>query len=933
MRKYLLLFTFALAACLDANAQSVSKEDAASKAAAFLQSKNNTTLEALPSPYETMYFFGIKGGGFIIVSADNRVQPILGYSLQSHLETENLPSNFTRRLDDYDEQIRSVMENGNLPVHNGWREGHSPKTNPEGFDSIVGPMLTTTWNQDPLYNDLCPRYNGQLTMTGCIATAMAQVMKYWNWPVTGDGQHSYSTSSYGTLSADFGGTTYDWGSMPNSLTTSSSPEEVTAVATLMYHCGVAVEMEYGIVSSGISSNTMSSHGLNHPCPENALRTYFKYSPALRGVRHMDVTNDEWTALIKEEIDHRRPVLFSGIGNGEGHEFVCDGYDTNGYFHFNWGWGGLADGYFSLSNLNPSGSNFSNSQEAIIGIEPDTLYGGNSSCMVTVTSADTTQGTVNGGGVFNYRDTVILTAQPLSGYRFLRWSNGSSVNPYPLLAHDISMTANFTEALAEHGDILSYCGQDVSNTAPFSNNSRTRVGIKLPAGVISGQRYLSAVDYYSYQGKYVIYIHRGGDDAPGTVVYTQPFEIAHGVNRWYRAKLETPVPIDSSENLWITIRPLETMAILGISNRVISDGNWVSLDDGASWGHLNETEPLSSRDDISICWLIRCVTTADSSTNTNTQPVAFLIASEQVYTGDTLEMELLKSTASRATWDFGDADYSNLVNDTAYLVWNNAGQAVVSAAITNPYGSTNVSATIRVSECGTPVHTFPYVLNYDEEDEEKRNCWQIVDYGERSGYYLNYDYISVLLGSQVDDWYISPLFDLSGDSPLWLEIEHLTPTCGNMTVELSQGGMDTSDFSTIYTLEPTGTRTTTQPINLTEHYQGNPIRIAVRIRLQPGSSSNKFELTKLRIWDGNAGIADAVGMVLGVSPNPAHGIVTVTLPYEAGTLTLFDASGRQVMQFPTVSTQTTMDVNGLTQGIYLLRFSSPQGSTTTKLEIR
>ena len=267
MRKYLLVITLALATSLCVDAETVSKSVAAWKAATFLQLKSGTQLQLLNSSYETFYLFAIEGGGFVIVSADNRVQPILGYSLQSILDVDNIPSNLKNWLDGYDKQIRAAMEDGALPVHAGWLEQASSKSGVEGYDSIVGPLLTTTWDQEPLYNNLCPIYNGDRTVTGCVATAMAQVMKYWNWPDTGAGQHSYNTHEYGELSANFGATAYDWANMPNSLSSSSSADQVNAVATLMYHCGIAVNMDYGISALGGSGayDIMNNYGLNFRC--------------------------------------------------------------------------------------------------------------------------------------------------------------------------------------------------------------------------------------------------------------------------------------------------------------------------------------------------------------------------------------------------------------------------------------------------------------------------------------------------------------------------------------------------------------------------------------------------------------------------------------------------------------------------------------------
>ena len=935
MRKHLLIITFALTACIAANAQSVSKDVAAAKATSFLQLKSDSQLQLLKSPYDTLYLFSIDGGGFVIVSADNHVQPILGYSLQSNLNVENLPTNLAAWLDSYDKQIRAAMEDASQPIHSGWSDQGMPKSGVEGYDSIVGPLLTTTWDQSPFYNDFCPLDGGTRTLTGCVATAMAQVMKYWNWPETGVGQHSYNAYTYGTLSADFGATTYDWANMPTSLTSSSSTAQVSAVATLMYHCGVAVEMVYAIDGSGIHDNIMYNHGLDFPCPENALRTYFKYSPAIYGVRHADLTDEEWSALIKNEIDHRRPVLFSGSGINLGHEFVCDGYDTNGYFHFNWGWSGLADGYFTLTRLNPSGYDFTRSQCAIIGIEPDTLFGSSTNCTVNATSADTAEGIVNGGGVYNYRDTVLLHARPSTGHRFARWSNGSTVNPYPCLAHDFSITAYFDQALAEDSNVLSYTGSDVSDRGLYSINEHYRIGIKLPATVLAGHKYVSAVDIYHYSGDYIVYLHCGGDDAPGPVVYTQPVTIPNGSLRWHRAELETPMPIDTNNNLWITVRMAkEGINYMGTPNLGVTDGNWISTDNGATWKHLNQLMPNSSVDDTSISWFIRCITSADSVVNPNLTPTAFLVAPEKGDIGDTIMVEILHSTSSTVEWDFGDADATSVVSDSAYIVWNTVGFHPVSVHVSNPYGSVTVNDTVLITDCNSPVSSFPYVINFDQQDVMLRACWQWFYRSDKIGFLFSTEYLSIYLSKGVDDWYVSPLIDLTRDQNIWLDIRHITPEDCLITVELSQGGLDSADFTAIDTLTTNNDLNSivTHSIKLSKHYQGNPIRIALRMRRQEGTGGGVFNLHGLRIWENPLGIGDVANTALSVHPNPARQLISVTLPEPNGTLTLFDATGRQLIQRHTSSTQTTVNVSTLPQGVYIMQFTSPRGTTTAKLKV-
>jgi hypothetical protein len=203
---------------------------------------------------------------------------------------------------------------------------------------------------------------------------MAQIMKYWNYPANGTGFNSYNHPTYNTLSANFANTTYQWSSMPNIV---SSPNN--AVATLMYHCGVAVEMLYGVAATGGSSSYVInaySPSVDQTC-ENAFKTYFGYNAStLQGVQRVNYTDSNWINLLKNELNLSRPVQYAGIGGGGGHTWVCDGYDNNNFFHMNWGWGGNSDAYFLLDTLNPGtlgtgggSGGFTSDQQALIGIQP------------------------------------------------------------------------------------------------------------------------------------------------------------------------------------------------------------------------------------------------------------------------------------------------------------------------------------------------------------------------------------------------------------------------------------------------------------------------------------------------------------------------------------------------------------------------------------
>ncbi|MDO5341473.1 MAG: thiol protease/hemagglutinin PrtT [Bacteroidia bacterium] len=332
------------------------------------------------------YMFNLNDNqGWVIISDDDRFIPVLGYSNVGNIKIDSIPINMKEWLSGYNREIQFGLDNDVVADEKTafqWDElenGISTEFDNRSGAS-VGPLLTTQWDQSPYYNQFCP-YNilaNERTVTGCVATAMAQVMKYWNFPVKGTGYHSYNSFWYGTQSANFGATYYDWSHMPNKLTSSSSSVQKEAVATLMYHCGVSVNMDYGLGSLGGSgAYVISSDSPIQNCAEYALKTYFGYKNTLQGLCKDNYTNNVWINKLKTDLNSSKPIIYCGCGTGGGHCFVCDGYDNNNYFHFNWGWSGQNDGYFSLSALNPGSGgagggsySFTSNQQAIFGIEPD-----------------------------------------------------------------------------------------------------------------------------------------------------------------------------------------------------------------------------------------------------------------------------------------------------------------------------------------------------------------------------------------------------------------------------------------------------------------------------------------------------------------------------------------------------------------------------------
>ena len=309
------------------------------------------------------------GGGFVIVSADDRIQPILGYSTEGRFPNADIPEPIEELLTTYREAITSVISNDapeQLAIQNQWRmliDNHQ-RTYRSGTP-VIAPLLSTTWNQNEYYNNACPtdvRGPGGHVYAGCVATAMAQIIRYWQYPTHGIGNHSYNADyayqgygNYGLQQVDFGNATYNYANMPTSLTSSTPSAQINEVAKLIYHCGVSVNMEYGYSGSGAVSSYAAS----------AFNNYFGYSGCYHKNRS-SYSEANWITLLKTNLDNAQPILYHGSGSGS-HAFVCDGYDSQNYFHFNFGWSGLYNGYYLLTSLSPSPYNFSGSQGAVFGI--------------------------------------------------------------------------------------------------------------------------------------------------------------------------------------------------------------------------------------------------------------------------------------------------------------------------------------------------------------------------------------------------------------------------------------------------------------------------------------------------------------------------------------------------------------------------------------
>jgi len=367
MKKTLLCLLSCLWIAVSAEASPIGKQKAQAIAHSFLTEKGvkvdclKSSAEGLATPAAdgSRPFYVFNNGnnkGFVIVSGDDRAPKILGYSCTGSFQEQNIPENLSAWLGGYASEVQMLKQNTRI-------QSRLRKTETQLARNSISPLVTTHWNQYAPYFNLTPQKNGQQCVTGCVATAFAQVMKYYEWPQVET-----------TAVEDLPSIVFDWSHMLNdyqgglnaSDPCSDGEEYQLAVAQLMLYCGKSVHASYGTGETSASSSFIPG----------AMKNYFRYQGNIVEVNRSNYSSAEWDEMIYNELYNGRPVIYSGRNASSGHAFVCDGYGEDGYFHINWGWGGMSDGYYLLSILEPGaqgagGSNagYNMNQSAIVGIQP------------------------------------------------------------------------------------------------------------------------------------------------------------------------------------------------------------------------------------------------------------------------------------------------------------------------------------------------------------------------------------------------------------------------------------------------------------------------------------------------------------------------------------------------------------------------------------
>jgi hypothetical protein len=604
MRNFTAVLVLMMLFVMPCVAEQVQPETARSVAQTFLSSNraetNNLVDVSAEAGFPNLYIFTTERS-FVVMSADDCVQPVLGYSLTGSFGVENMPSNMRDWLQGYSDEIQYAVEN-NLrctdEISYLWEALIAGNLDTARATSVVDPLIQTKWNQNQYYNDLCPPAsegpNG-LAYAGCIATSMAQIMKYYNYPSRGIGTHSYTWNDQ-TLSADFGATTYDWNNMdlyynyyyddngtlhwlpePSSVT-------VTAVATLIYHCGVSVNMNYG----GSGSEAWLIHAAI------AWKNYFNYSLDIDNKLKSDYSDAEWKTMVKNELDAGRPIQYEGRNSeGGGHAFVCDGYNSADYFHFNWGWSGNNDGYFSIGNLNPGDHNYSNVQGAVFGIRPSNNNATPTNLTYTQNGRNVTLhwSTVSGAASYNiYRDMNLVGNVTSNSFAevapygnsvyYVRSINSegelslSSNSVSATVAYPVPLVDDLSASVVANNVSLSWTAPEwcYPETPSATLNYGDAPLHYRWTSVCYAHRYLAAnleqyankavykvSTYVLYSGDYTVYVYtnsNGNQPMASSLAITQTYHCSRS-NIWLDFCFDEPIIISGTNDLWVVMKQENT----------------------------------------------------------------------------------------------------------------------------------------------------------------------------------------------------------------------------------------------------------------------------------------------------------------------------------------------------------------------------------------
>ena len=648
MKKSLLFLALVLCAFSLCYSENIDMTQAQRVGEAFLRSKTGQTPDihlidfADSESFSHFYVFG-NDGCFVIVSADDRVSPIIGYSTDNGFGRATMPDNVFAWLKAYDDEVGTAISR-HMEATEEIQLEWSNLRNGNGLEprsrTSVSPLINTVWDQTEPFNNQCPTTSGGPgghAFAGCVATAMAQIMNYWEHPVTGSGNHSYNCPSFGQLSANFATTTYDWDHMKNSYSTGYTSTEATAIATLTYHCGISVDMAYGVGGAG-------SAAYSNDVP-NALRTYFGYVTTVQYYSKSSYNDTQWINMLKTELDNGRPMLYNGQSSDGGHAFVCDGYNENNQFHFNWGWSGYCNGYYAIGALNPGpGGSGSGSQGqynmqngAVMGIQPvapsinpptnvnSSVNGRNVSITWTAASGAVSYKVYRDGNLIagsvtgtSYTDSNVTYGTHVYYLKSVA-SNGSMslqsasttadvhfAGPVPtnLQGTPNGTSANLSwTAPASETTILQYGTSTMLSAVGYTGNTGTYWAQRYPASTLAqyaGMAVNKVSVYFYSAGSYTLYIYKGNET--GTTELVQQKSYTNSGSGWKDITLTTPAPVDYTQDLWVVMYAPSSINYPAVycsySGSGVADAHYISYS-GDTW-----TQHAHNGSNTNISWLMK-----------------------------------------------------------------------------------------------------------------------------------------------------------------------------------------------------------------------------------------------------------------------------------------------------------------------------------------
>ena len=434
--------------------------------------------QATASNENAVYVFNHTDGGFVLVSAADNSREVLGFSDNGYFDKNDIPTNMQFWLQMYANEIAKSK--------NTTTSAMSAPSHAKSY-TAVAPLLDCTWNQDAPYNNNCPVVGGERCVTGCVATAISQIMYAHKYPTRGSGSYSYTSERGVSASANFGATTYDWNNMLPYYRDNYNNTQANAVATLMYHVGVSSQMDYGTYESG----AVSQIALANMC------TYFRYDKGI-SILPKDFMNEaDVLESISADLQAGRPIYVDGrTKSNAGHAFVCDGIRSDGYVHINWGWGGYFNGYFAISALNPEDQGIGGSSDNSAYTEQVTFYtniqpdqGGTAKPLITVNNLTLTS------------NEVISKNADIS-FRLDHFYNTGLATATGDLKYYIYDTDDHLIANSD-------CNLSFSLSSGYYYNDPIYLSQSLPAGLANGDYELEVV-YTDYMGvKYPILVRNQG----------------------------------------------------------------------------------------------------------------------------------------------------------------------------------------------------------------------------------------------------------------------------------------------------------------------------------------------------------------------------------------------------------------------------------------